>query len=136
MVTKHSLKKRRRSSQSDESGMTLVEMVIAIPITFLILGLVLATVGVIVGLMGQVTESAGAARAGTSAIEELATARSCAELNMIATNQEATDAEDRFQLSYDYLCMPDKSSFPVNIEVRDIESDKLYYSKTITLAAV
>lgn len=130
-----SRRKARASAASDESGMTMVEMVIAIPIVFLILGLVFSTIGVTIGLMGQVTESAAAARSATSAMDQLSEARNCAEVAAIVSSKQIPEADSKTVLSFDYECS-EIGQFPMSIEVRNVETDKLYYSKALTLAVM
>ena len=128
--------KRRRASAADESGFTLIEIVIAIPIVFLVLGLVLSSVGVTLGLMGQVTKSAGAARTATAVVDELDSARSCAEIRYIVNRATAANADEKYAVSFsEYSCAP-RVPFRLDLEVKEAAGSRVYFSKSMTLAAM
>jgi len=126
----------RRSVSSDESGFTLIEMVIAIPIVLLLLGLVFTSIGVTVGLMGQVTQGAGAARVASSAMDQLSAARNCAELRSVATTLTGSNYNERYLLSVPAFTCTDNAPVTLSFEVKDRQKNDTYYSKTITLTAV
>lgn len=128
--------KRRRASAADESGFTLIEIVIAIPIVFLVLGLVLSSVGVTLGLMGQVTKSAGAAHAAVSVVDELDSARSCGEIRSIIDRAKVTAPDDSYAVSFsEYSCAP-RVPFRLDLEVKEAAGSRVYFSKSMTLAAM
>lgn len=131
--------KRRRASAAEESGFTLIEIVVAIPIVFLVLGLVLSSVGVTLGLMGQVTKSAGAARTATAVVDELDSARSCAEVHSIVNRATAANADEKYAVSfsgYKYNSCTDRTPFELELTVKEAESNRVYFSRTMTLAAM
>ena len=136
MTQKLSAWKRRRALAADESGFTIIEIVIAIPIVFLVLGLVLSSVGVTLGLMGQVTKSAGAARTATAVVDELDSARSCAEIKYIINQAKAADPDSNYTVSFsEYSCTP-RVPFPLKLDVREADGTRVYFSKSMTLAAM
>lgn len=128
--------KRRRASAADEAGFTLIEIVIAIPIVFLVLGLVLSSVGVTLGLMGQVTKSAGAARTATAVVDELDSARSCAEIGYIVNRATAANADEKYAVSFAEYSCTDRIPFELELTVKEAESNRVYFSKNMTLAAM
>lgn len=129
--------KRRRASAAEESGFTLIEIVVAIPIVFLVLGLVLSSVGVTLGLMGQVTKSAGAARIATAVVDELDSARSCAEVRYIVNRATAANADEKYAVSFSgYSSCTDRTPFELELTVKEAESNRVYFSRTMTLAAM
>ncbi len=126
--------KRRRASAADESGFTLIEIVVAIPIVFLVLGLVFSSVGVSLGLMGQVTKSAGAARTAIAVVDELDSARSCAEIGYIVDRVTAASANEKYAVSFaKYSCT---DPLKLELTVKEAESNRVYFSKSMTLAAM
>jgi len=130
-----SVRKRRKPTSEDEAGFTVVEMVIAIPIVFLVLGLVLTSVGVTVGLMGDITKSAGASRVASATVDKLGAARNCVEVRSIITSASASTYDSKYQLSFGSYTCSANSSFPLTINVKDKVKSKLYYTKSLTLAA-
>ena len=134
MKSKLSTLQRRWRSRGEE-GFTLIEMVVAIPIAFLILGLVVASAGVTVSLMGQVTNSAGAAKAATVAMDQLSEARNCAEVKYIADRQSVPAADSKFKLNFTYTCSKG-TSFPLTVDVKENGGDKVLFTKKLTLAAM
>lgn len=134
-TVKDRLKQRLRHSSS-EDGFTLVEMVIAIPITVLMLGLVFASIGIAVGLMGQVQSSAGASRALNSTMDDLSTAKTCPEIDRMVNQRISTNATQEFEMNFSsYSCLKGKS-FPLTIDVKEKGTGKLYLSQTVSLAAM
>ena len=128
--------KRRRASAADESGFTLIEIVVAIPIVFLVLGLVFSSVGVSLGLMGQVTKSAGAARTAIAVVDELDSARSCAEVRSIVNRATAANAHEKYAVSFSEYSCTDRTPFKLELTVKEAESNRVYFSKSMTLAAM
>lgn len=136
MKSKLKAKRKLKRSSADEAGFTIVEMVVAIPVTFLILGLVFASIGVTVGLMGQVTSGAGAARLASQVQDELSAARNCAQVSSIISKRTTVAADDKFLVSFGtYVCVEGKS-FPLEISVKQPNDDRTYFSKKLTLMAV
>lgn len=129
-------RKRRAASAASEGGFTMVEMVIAIPVVFLVLGLVLSSVGITIGLMGQVASSAGAARVANSVMDELNSVRSCPELSRVLSELTASSGNENFAVSFSGYSCSEEMGFPLTVEVREVDSAKLKYSKTLTLAAM
>jgi len=133
-----SLRARLRAKRSDDSGFTMVELVIAIPISILILGTVFATIGTAIILQSQVTSRVSASRAGTTFVDQISEARSCPELNYILKNK-AADATGQFSYNfgnYAYSdCVAGKSVL-VPVKLIDRTDGLAYYNQTLTLAAM
>lgn len=136
MIQKFSAWKRRKAATADESGFTLIEIVIAIPIVFLVLGLVLSSAGVTLGLMAQVTKSSGAARTATAIVDELDSARSCAEVSYIIGSHSTVAPEAKYAVDFGQYTCQERLPFTLKIDVRESEGTRVYFSKSITLAAM
>jgi len=136
MKAHSSARKMRKLTSEDEAGFTMIEMVIAIPIVFLVLGMVFSSVGVTIGLMGEVTKGAGASRVASATVDRIAAARNCAEVKTIVTTVTASNYDSNYQLSFPGFltntCVPN-GSFPLTIDVKDKEKGKSYYSKALTM---
>lgn len=132
---KSSLNRLRRRLQSrDEAGFTLIEMVIAIPLTMLYLGVILTTVGVTNALLAQINASAGAVRVASSTVDELSQSNSCAELSM-AMAQIASDNADKFSVVFGDFSCERGTSFSVELTISSKDgAGNPYYSNWITLA--
>lgn len=90
-----SIRERLRSSRSDESGFTLVEMVIAIPLTTLILGLVFLSIGVAVNLQKDVTLQSGSSRVANTLSDKLDGSRNCTDLR-VAVRDALAEVDPKF----------------------------------------
>lgn len=125
-----------RRASSDDSGFTMVEMVVAIPIVLLVLGLVFTSIGVTAGLMGQVTKGAGSARVGSSLTDQLSAARNCAEAGTVITAASASTYSEKFAVSFPtpYSCV-DGKPWSISFEIKDKAKGKSYYAKKITLVS-
>ncbi len=128
--------KQRLQRSSSEDGFTLVEMVIAIPISILMLGLVFSTIGVAVGLLGQVQATAAASRVVNSTMDQLANPRTCAEIDRIVAQRKAANATEAYEMSFSSYSCEKSKRFPVIIEVKDKETGKLYFSQMVNLVAM
>lgn len=125
---------RQRLQSRDEAGFTLIEMVIAIPLTMLYLGVILTTIGVTNSLLAQINASAGAVRVASSAVDELSESASCAELSM-AMGQIASNNADRFAVEFGEFSCERGTSFPVELTISSNNgAGTPYYSNKITLA--
>lgn len=128
-----SARRKRKLNSADESGFTMIEMVVAIPIVFLILGLVFTSVGITVSLMGQVSKNAGAAKVANTAVDRLSAARNCAEVQSVVNAMKSTTYNDDYIFSLSGTCT-ESTYFPLSLELKSIEDNRVYYSKTMTLA--
>jgi type II secretory pathway pseudopilin PulG len=136
MKSDRSTRRKRSRASEDESGFTLVEMVVAIPVTLLILGLLFTSVGVTVGLMGQVTKGAGSARVASSVMDQLSAARNCTDIRAVTSTLTATNYNERYAVSIPSFSCTDNSPVTLSFDVKDREKNATYYSKTVTLAGV
>lgn len=139
MMKANLLRRSKRRSSVDESGFTLVEMVVAIPVVLLVLGIVFSSIGVTIGLMAQVTEGAGASRIANNAMDQLSAARNCAEISAVVNTLSAANYDSSYLLSFpSFTSTTCKANlaFPVSFDVKDRSSNTTYYSETVTLLAV
>lgn len=134
-----SMRDRLRASRSEEGGFTMVELIVAIPLTILLLGTVMSTIGVAVGLQSQVTTKVTASREANSFIDQMNTARNCPELNSIIKARLA-DTTNKYTVtlgSYNTAssCVNGKPvTFP--FVLKTASDNHIYYSRTITLVAM
>lgn len=128
-----SVRQRFKNLSKDQSGSTLVETVMSIPIVFLIFGMVLATTAVAIGLMSQVSSGAGAARVASQAMDDLSKAQNCVEVNALTADYDNPEDSDYSTTFSSYSCLPGES-FPLTLEVKKKDGSKVLYSKTVTMA--
>lgn len=132
-MAQQSVRQRFKKLSKDQSGSTLIETVISIPIVFLIFGMVLATTAVTIALMGQVTAGAGSARIANQAMDDLSKAQNCVEIDALTADYSTPEDNDYTTAFSNYDCIPGES-FPINIEVKKANASKVLYSKTVTMA--
>lgn len=134
-----SLRDRLRVARAEENGFTMVELVIAIPVTILLLGTVMVSIGVAVGLQSQVTTKIAASREANNFIDQMNTARNCPELNyIIRTRLENTTSKYIVSLGSYSLTSSCVNGKPVTVPftLRTASDNHVYYNRTITLAAM
>lgn len=131
-MAKNSRRQRFKNLSEDESGSTLVETVVSIPLIALLFGLILASVGVSIVLMGQVTAGAGAARTASHVMDELSTANNCVEVDAI-TADYSDPSNRKYITNFDSYTCVDGESFPIALEVEKSEGSRVFYSKTLTI---
>lgn len=124
---------RQKLKSRDEAGFTLIEMVIAIPLSMIYLVFILTTIGVTSSLLAQINSSIGAARVASSAIDELSQSNSCAELSL-AMAKIVSDNDDKFEVTFSEFNCIRGTSFPVELNISSNSGGTTHYSNKLTLA--
>jgi len=132
------LKDRLKASRSEESGFTMIELVVSIPITILIFGTVFATIGTAILLQTQVTEQVVASRTGRDLVDQLSATRNCTELNSLLA-AKAADTSTDFAVSfgnYTYSSCVNGKTVIVPVILKGRDDNRVYYNQTLNLAAM
>lgn len=133
-----SLRDRLKSSRSEESGFTMLELVVSIPITILIFGTVFATIGSAILLQAQVTNQVVASREADNFVDSISAARNCPELNYLLTTK-ANDTSGQFAFSfgsYAYSSCVNGKPVKVPVLMKSRTDGKTYYNQTLNLVAM
>lgn len=125
-----SLRDRLKSSHTDESGFTLVEMVVAIPVVTLILGLVFSSIGVAVLLQKDVTLQSGSSRVANTISDKIDRSRNCVDLR-VAVRNALSEVDSKFVATVGgYTCNPGKVN-KLSLTVQAAGSAKIYESRDL-----
>lgn len=130
-----SLKARLRSSRTEDSGFTMIELVVAIPLSIILLGTILSTVGFTVALQRDVSMQIGADRVATAISDKADYARNCVDLKVTLRNAVAAANPD-YTATTSYSGCADNKSTTVSITVKDSTTGKLYDSRSIIVSVI
>jgi len=132
------LRDRLKASRSEESGFSMLELVVSIPITILIFGTVFATIGSAILLQTQVTNQVVASQEANNFVDSVSAARNCPELNAILT-AKANDTSGQFIFSfgsYAYSSCVNGKPVKVPVLMKGSSDGKIYYNQNLNLVAM
>lgn len=130
-----SLMARLRSRRGDESGFTMIEMVVAIPLSIILLGTILSTIGFTIALQRDVSMQIGADRVATQISDQADYARNCVDLKVTLRNAVAAANSD-YDVTTSYSSCTDGKTASVAMTIKDATTNKLYDSRTILVTVL
>lgn len=130
-----SLKARLRSSRAEDSGFTMIELVVAIPLSIILLGTVLSTIGFTIALQRDVSMQIGADRVSTAISDKADYVRNCVDLK-VALRDAVAAANPDYTATTSYSGCVDGKPTNVSITVKDSATGKLYDTRNIVVSVI